>query len=108
MGLFAMSSLLAYDQSFYWMQWATNALTKTTAGYEAFNVISHGICLLVMLPAAICAGMTLPIITYQLMQTSEGERAVGRVYAVNTIGSILGVTLSVQLLMPLFGVKNLP
>ena len=107
MGLFAMSSLLAYEQSFYWMRWAINVLTKTTAGYEAFNVISHGISLLVMLPAAICAGMTLPIITYQLMQTSEGERAVGRVYAVNTIGSILVVILSVQLLMPLFGVKNL-
>src|SRR5690348_5081644 len=58
-----------------------------------------------MLPATICAGMTLPLITRALIRGSAGERAIGPVYAVNTLGSIVGAGLAGLVLMPLLGVK---
>ena len=47
-----------------------------------------------MLPATFCAGMTLPLITRTLIRVGRGERAIGRVYAWNTLGSIVGVVLA--------------
>ena len=107
MGVMALLSMLVYEQSFHWMQMTMAALAKSDAGYVAFNVISHGIALLVMLPTTFCAGMTLPIITERLVKSSQGESAVGRVYAANTVGAILGVVISVHLLMPFVGLQNL-
>ena len=52
-------------------------------------------------------GTTLPLITRVLMLGAAGERAIGTVYAVNTLGSIVGVTLAGLLLMPLLGLKGL-
>ena len=61
---------------------------RNGGGFLLFNLASTGIALLVMLPATFCAGMTLPLITYRLLRTPTGERAVGLVYAVNTLGAI--------------------
>ncbi|TNF35261.1 MAG: spermidine synthase, partial [Gammaproteobacteria bacterium] len=107
MGALAITTLLVYGQTFHIMQGLLQALAKTESGYLLFNLSSHGIALLVMLPATICAGMTLPIITHVLVTRGVGEVAIGRVYAVNTVGAILGVVLAVQLVMPLLGLKSL-
>jgi hypothetical protein len=60
-----------------------------------------------MLPATFCAGMTLPLITRTLLAAGAGERAVGDVYAVNTLGSIAGAALAGLVLLPWLGVKGL-
>jgi spermidine synthase len=49
--------------------------------------------------------MTLPIITRTLIRSGAGEAAIGRVYAWNTLGSIIGVALGGLVLLPLMGVK---
>jgi predicted membrane-bound spermidine synthase len=49
--------------------------------------------------------MTLPLFTYTLLRNGYGERAIGQVYAANTLGAITGVLLTVHLLMPEAGVK---
>ena len=59
----------------------------------------------IMLPATFCAGMTLPLITRTLMRGGHGERAIGGVYAINTLGSITGVVLGGLVLLPLIGLK---
>ena len=41
-----------------------------------------------MLPATLLAGMTLPLITGALLRGGAGERAIGQVYAANTLGAI--------------------
>jgi len=107
MGIAALATLPVYGGSFYVMQWLVNSLTPTEAGYAAFNVVSHGIALAVMFPAAFCAGMTLPLLTATLLRLGSGERAIGQVYAANTAGSILGVLAAVHLGLPLLGVKGL-
>ena len=49
--------------------------------------------------------MTLPLITKALYATAAGERAIGAVYGVNTLGSIVGAALAGLVLLPLLGLK---
>lgn len=106
MGALACMTLLSYGQTFHLMAYAVNNFPKTGQGYFLFNLISHGTAMLIMIPATICAGMTLPLITYYLISRGYGEGAIGKIYAANTIGSILGVIIGVHFIMPLLGVKN--
>jgi len=105
MGALAVATLPLYVQSFHWMADFMAAFTRSPAGYRAFSLSRYAICLVVMLPATFCAGMTLPLITRLLMRGENGERAIGVVYAVNTLGSIVGVTLAALVLLPVMGLK---
>ena len=79
---------------------------ERTAGlWLLFNVARYLVCLLIMLPATFCAGMTLPLVTHVLLRRGEGEAAVGKVYGVNTLGAIAGAVLAGLVLMPLIGLK---
>jgi spermidine synthase len=71
-----------------------------------FSLASTAIALAVMLPATFCAGMTLPLITYRLLRSPAGEKSLGFVYAVNTLGSIIGVVIAVHLLLEWIGVRG--
>ncbi|MGH8765112.1 MAG: hypothetical protein ACRET8_05295, partial [Burkholderiales bacterium] len=51
-------------------------------------------------------GMTLPLITAALLRRGAGERAIGQVYAANTLGGIAGVVLAVHAGLPLLGLKG--
>ena len=107
MGLCALATLPLYNSSFDAMQALMSVLPKTEAGYTQFNLASHGIASVIMLPAAVCAGMTLPLITYALIKSGIGERSIGLVYGANTVGAIAGVLFAVHIGMPLLGLKNL-
>ena len=107
MGMAAIATLPLYVASFEWMAAFQQALQRTDAAYNAFMLLRYAICLAVMLPATFCAGMTLPLITRMLIVGGAGERAVGAVYAVNTLGSIVGVALAGLVLMPILGLKML-
>jgi predicted membrane-bound spermidine synthase len=107
MGSLALATLPIYLYSFYWISGAIQSLPETDGGYLTFMLVRYGICLAVMLPATFCAGTTLPLITRTLMAAGAGERAIGFVYGVNTLGSILGAILAGLVLMPLIGLKGL-
>ncbi|HVJ13710.1 MAG TPA: hypothetical protein VNC62_19220, partial [Burkholderiales bacterium] len=107
MGIAALATLPVYGATFHAMETALAALARTESGYWAFNFVSHGLCLLIMFPAAFCAGMTLPLITTSLLRQGAGERAIGQVYAVNTAGAIVGVLVAVHLGFTLLGLKGL-
>jgi len=107
MGLAALATIPLYLQSFQWTASMIAALEASPQGYVLFAVARYAFCLVVMLPATFFAGMTLPLITRQLLVGGEGERAVGLVYAVNTFGSIVGVVLAGLVLLPVLGLKLL-
>jgi spermidine synthase len=107
MGVAALATLPVYGSTFHVMEAAMRALSRNEAGYMVFNLVSSGIALLVMFPAAFCAGMTLPLITASLLRRGAGERAVGQVYAANTAGAIAGVALAVHVGLPFLGLKGL-
>lgn len=106
MGILALSSLFAYSKSFYVMQFFMSALAKTEPGYFTFNVVSYGIAMMVMLPATFCAGTTLPLITRILYADNKNEKAVGQIYASNTLGAIIGVLIAIHVVMPLLSLKS--
>jgi len=105
MGVLAAATLPVYMRSFQWMADFMAAFSRSPAGYTAFSISRYAICLAVMLPATICAGMTLPLITRLLLRGPKGERALGQVYGVNTLGSIFGVALAALIVLPTLGLK---
>jgi spermidine synthase len=106
MGAAAAATIPVYGASFDLMAWLLSSLSRSDGGFVLFNLSSSLIALAVMLPATVCAGMTLPLITYRLLRSAEGERSLGMVYAVNTLGAIVGVTIAVHLLMENLGVRG--
>jgi len=105
MGVLAVATLPLYLGSFEGMSLALNTLVRSADGYTVFNAVSAAMAMAVILPATICAGMTLPVITAALLRRGHGEGQIGRVYAANTFGAIVGVLLAVYLLMPALGLK---
>ncbi|MEO7039001.1 MAG: fused MFS/spermidine synthase [Gemmatimonadaceae bacterium] len=107
MGLAALATIPVYLAAFGWAASFISALKLTDGGYDLFTFARYVACLLVMLPSTFCAGMTLPLITRMLLRRGDGERAIGIVYASNTLGSIVGVILAGLVLLPLIGLKAL-
>ncbi|MBC8008445.1 MAG: spermidine synthase, partial [Prolixibacteraceae bacterium] len=106
-GVLALATLPVYGNTFELMRLTISALAKTDFAYTSFNISSHLISLSVMFPAAFCAGMSLPLITFSLLRDGHGEASIGKVYAWNTLGAIIGVLFAVHIGMPMLGLKNL-
>jgi spermidine synthase len=105
MAMLAISTMLLYDELFGVMQFLIRALAKTVEGYNLFSFASHLLALSLMLPVTFCAGMTLPLITNILLKNNHNEADIGRVYAINTVGAIVGTIVAVNLIMPTLGLK---
>jgi predicted membrane-bound spermidine synthase len=106
MGAAALATLPVYDRMFDLLSWLIGALRRSDGGYLIYNVASQGIAMAVMLPATFFAGMTLPLITTMLLRSPTGERAVGYVYAANTLGAIVGIVVAVHFALPALGLKG--
>jgi len=105
-GCAALATLFLYNDSFYWVGWLLQALNQEAEpAYFLYNVASALISMVIMFPAAFFAGMTLPLFTLTLLRKNLGEKAIGRVYAVNTLGSIVGVVVAIYWLIPLLGLR---
>ncbi len=91
MGVFALLTIPTYVFTFDWMVWLRAALQTSDAAFATYTFASHAIALTVMLPTTFMAGMTLPLFTYVLIKKGEGEASIGRIYAANTVGAIVGV-----------------
>jgi spermidine synthase len=108
MGVAALVSIpLFYFVSFDFVSWLIGETSRRPGGYALFNVARYGLALAVMLPATVLAGMTLPLITGTLLRIGSGERVIGRVYGVNTIGSVVGAGVAGLLALPWLGLKGL-
>lgn len=105
MGIAALVSVPVFNQSFRWVGWMIRHLPRDDAGYAWFSAGSGLIAMIVMFPAAFFAGMTLPLFTVALLQRGDGEASIGRVYAANTFGAILGVFAMMHWLIPGIGVR---
>ncbi|MBN4079537.1 hypothetical protein JYT26_02740, partial [Beggiatoa alba] len=105
MGAFALTSIYFYEFAFSTMEHSKEYLDKTDNGYLMFSLLKYGLSLFLMFPTTFVAGMTLPIITYYLMNVTRNEKSVGAVYGFNTIGAIFGATLAGLVLIPLLQLK---
>jgi len=107
MGVAALLTLPLYAASFPAMASLVSALPKTDGGYLLFNLSRYALALVVMLPATLFAGMTLPLITGTLLRGGAGERVIGWAYSANTIGSVLGAVAGGLVLLPNIGLEGL-
>lgn len=107
MGFAALATLPVYVASFSWTAALVRNVPATAEGYAVFNLARYGIALAVMLPSTFCAGMTLPLLTRILVVAGKGERSIGWVYGVNTLGSIVGVVTAALVLLPALGIELL-
>ncbi len=106
MGCFALSTLFLYNDSFEWLAWVMKVLNRSAeSSYTLYNIASSVIAMIIMLPTAFFAGMTLPLLTLTLLRGGTGESAIGKVYASNTLGAIVGVILAVFVGLPLLGLR---
>lgn len=105
MGIAALASLFFYTRSFGWVEWFIHALAQNPGGYALYNVVTAAIAILIMMPAAFFAGMTLPLFTVVMLRRGGGEASIGRIYAADTLGAIVGVFAAVYLLVPYLGLK---
>lgn len=107
MGISAISTLPFYNITFNIISYLINNLPKNDFGYYLYNLSSHLISFAIMLPATFFAGMTFPLIIFAMKQEGMGEKSIGNVLAINTLGGILGIIFAVHIGFPYFGLKNL-
>jgi len=81
-------------------------LARNEVGYLLFNLGGQGLSAFIMLPVTFCAGMTLPLITVAMLRDGAGEAAIGKVYAANTLGAIVGVLFAINVGLPGLGLKG--
>ena len=106
-GLLAILALAAYAGALDFIHWMLAGLQPSDQGYTLFNVTGLVSSMIVMLPSAFCAGITLPLATAILIRRSGGEAAIGRVYAANTAGCIAGTVFATHVGMEWLGVAGL-
>lgn len=102
----AAASLLGY-QSFFEARNGLNLVLKTSP--EAFpfaQLFKFASAFLMMGPAAFFAGMTLPLLISWRVRSTGREEGLGRIYAWNTLGSLLGALGGGLVLLPLTSLKT--
>lgn len=107
MATFAFFTIISYDVLFDIMEFVFKGINRNKEGYNFYILINHALALVIMLPASIFAGMTLPLITHILLRRQSNKKIIGYVYALNTLGAIVGIVIAMNFLLPLIGTKGL-
>lgn len=72
-------------------------------------VLAIAVAALLMIPGTLCMGATLAAVTEARRRACAGDddgRGVGRLYAANTLGAMVGVLLSVHVVLPALGLAG--
>jgi spermidine synthase len=97
-------SMFSYELLPYWFAQTASLLARRPEAYPLYEAAQAMICFAVMFIPAVCLGMTLPlasrIATAELARTG---RSVGKIFAVNTIGTAFGAIITGLALMPWLG-----
>ena len=105
MGTSVVVTMFAYEGMFAVMSDIRHWLPLTKNGYSAYGAACFLLSLALMFAPTFFAGMTLPLLTREAMET-QGERSLGMIYAWNTLGAIAGILLALHVLMPVVGLKH--
>lgn len=106
MGLAAAASVFTCTSLFRVMNASHSILAKTDLAYAFYNFYKMPVAVLLMFPACFCAGMTLPLVIASLVRGTGSENYTGYAYGLNTLGSIVGVSLGAMFFLPVLQLKN--
>ncbi|MFC1500542.1 hypothetical protein ACFL6T_05975, partial [Candidatus Zixiibacteriota bacterium] len=83
-----------------------SSIPRTDAGYRLFEAAKYLFCLLIMLPPTLASGASLPLAADVVARLRGNiSQPVGRIWAVNTLGTIFGALGGGLLLLPMLGVE---
>jgi len=102
-----LGSMFTYQYLPYWSLRLPGLVVRQEEAYPFYELVQGLICFGVMFIPTICLGMTLPLVSR--VATSELARtgsSVGRVFAVNTLGTVLGAGLTGLWLLPRLGLAR--
>ncbi len=100
-------SMWFYDLLPFWFSQLAGLLARRPEAYPLYEVFQGVLCFLVMFGPAVCLGMTLPLVSrVATAEISRTGRSVGRVFAVNTLGTVLGAALTGLWLLPSLGLAT--
>lgn len=83
-----------------------STIPRTDAGFRQYELLKYLFCLVLMLPPTLASGAALPLATdvAARLRRQVGQ-PVGRVYSVNTLGTIAGALIGGLILLPWLGVE---
>jgi predicted membrane-bound spermidine synthase len=91
----------------YWFVKGASLLSRQPASYAIYEMLQALICFGVMFVPATCLGLTLPLVSrIATVELAHTGRSVGRVFAVNTLGTVLGAVVTGLWLMPWLGLPR--
>lgn len=98
---------LFYERLPYFL-WQVSALfSKSPQSFEVFLVVEFIICFMMMVFPTLFMGMALPIASEIISRSNKKIGfSVGRVFSVNTLGTVAGVILTGLVFIPFFGIKG--
>lgn len=100
-------SMFFYQYLSFWFIQLAGLLARREQAYPLYQLLQGILCFSVMIVPTICLGMTLPLASrIATTELSATGRAVGLVFAVNTIGTVLGTALTGLWLMPRLGLAR--
>ena len=92
---------------YYFLRFA-NIEARVLGTFWLHAALQFGACFLLMLLPTLFFGMTLPLVSrIHSRRLEDVGKSVGGVFAVNTVGTLIGATLAGLVLLPALGVKGL-
>ena len=100
-------SLFIYERLPYYLWIIGSWFEKTDTTFNIYLSIEFIISFVIMFIPTIFMGITLPTIV-DIVANSDNKIgfSVGKVFAVNTLGTVIGVFLTTLVLLPLFGIQG--
>ena len=97
-------SMFSYELLPYWFTQIAGLLARRPEGYPLYETTQAFICFAVMFIPAVCLGTTLPLASrIATAELARSGRSVGKIFAVNTVGTVLGAVVTGLWLMPTLG-----
>jgi predicted membrane-bound spermidine synthase/tetratricopeptide (TPR) repeat protein len=105
-GLTLLITLPLYARLPYFFLALQSTLTRTVGGYRIYELAKYLFCLAVMIPPTLASGASLPLAGDVVARLRRQiGRPIGEVWAINTLGTIVGALLGGLLLIPWLGVR---
>lgn len=100
-------SMPFYERLPYYIWSAIGDSLASSASYSYYIFIQFFFVFLLIITPTIFMGMTLPIASrLSVTEVKNTGKVVGRVFAINTLGTVLGSLAAGLILIPLIGIKN--
>lgn len=106
MGLSAIVSMLLYKQWFGFVEYLNAVIVANDAGYVLSLCLKFCAVMAQTFPVAFFAGMTLPLLTEISLKEGFGDRSVGWIYGLNTVGAIIGASVGGIIILPIAGLSR--